>query len=686
MATKQKINLSVPASTAITDGKGVLKQEWRLWFNKIYQRLGGDAAYSNTDLEDFIININSQVDTINTTITTLQTELNNVNDEITLIQNNITTINDNITILQNSITDINNNINTINNSITTINNSITTINTTLSSLTTQVNTNTSDIATLNSSVIKTIASVGAGISIWLSKVGNTANFKSLKAGTNITLDNTTDPNEIVINSSGGTSYTLPPATSTTLGGVIIPSSGNLSVDGSGNLSVPVATSSVLGLVKVDGTTITVSGGVISAVSSGGGVNEGTGSGHNSSVVYSQNGLQVNTTGTANSGVGYNVFKSNTTGYNNTAMGNSAAFANVDGNNNTTIGVEASKNNNHGNNNTVIGYQAGYNNTWGAGSSLDVSNNTFIGYQSGYRMVGGGNVAIGYQAMYGASSSAFGGQNIAIGGNALYSLGNATGNVAVGSNALYFNTTGTANFGMGSYCLFMNTTGSYNTGLGVVALRENTTGTGNIGIGLSSYRYSNANYQTGIGYLSGTNSYWDNTTCIGANTDCTGANQVQIGSSTTTVYVYGTVQNRSDARDKADITYDTDLGLDFIKKLKPAQWRWDLRENYRKTTYTEDGEIVVYFEPKDGSKKRKRLHNGFIAQDLQDIILQTGIDFAGFQDHNIDNGNDVLSVGYDEFIAPIVKAIQEQQQIIDKQQQQINDLQNILQKLTEKVGV
>lgn len=417
MATKQKINLSVPGSTAITDGKGVLKQEWRLWFNKIYQRLGGDAAYSNTDLEDFIININSQVDTINTTITTLQTELNNVSDEIILIQNNITTINDNITILQNSITDINNNINTINNSITTINNSITTINTTLSSLTTQVNTNTSDIATLNSSVIKTIASVGAGISIWLSKVGNTANFKSLKAGTNITLDNTTNPNEIVINSTGGTSYTLPPATTTTLGGVIIPSSGNLLVDGSGNLSVPVASSSVLGLVKVDGTTITITGGVISAVSSGGGVNEG-----------------------------------------------------------------------------------------------------------------------------------------------------------------------------------------------------------------------------------------------------------------------------SDARDKADITYNTDLGLDFIKKLKPAQWRWDLRDDYRKTTYTEDGEIVVYFEPKDGSKKRKRLHNGFIAQDLQDIILQTGIDFAGFQDHNIDNGNDVLSVGYDEFIAPIVKAIQEQQQIIDKQQQQINDLQNILQKLTEKVGV
>ena len=128
MATKNKINLSVPGSTAITDGKGVLKQEWRLWFNKIYQRLGGDTAYSNTDLEDFINNINGQVDTINLTIATLQTQLNNVNDEIVIIQSNITTINDNILTIQNNITDIQNNITTINNQLYSLNQLINTIN------------------------------------------------------------------------------------------------------------------------------------------------------------------------------------------------------------------------------------------------------------------------------------------------------------------------------------------------------------------------------------------------------------------------------------------------------------------------------------------------------------------------------------------------------------------------------
>ena len=46
----------------------------------------------------------------------------------------------------------------------------------------------------------------------------------------------------------------------------------------------------------------------------------------------------------------------------------------------------------------------------------------------------------------------------------------------------------------------------------------------------------------------------------------------------TTYVYGTVQNRSDSRDKADVR-DTVLGLDFINKLRPVDFKWDLREQY-----------------------------------------------------------------------------------------------------------
>jgi hypothetical protein len=60
------------------------------------------------------------------------------------------------------------------------------------------------------------------------------------------------------------------------------------------------------------------------------------------------------------------------------------------------------------------------------------------------------------------------------------------------------------------------------------------------------------------------------------------------------------------------------------------------------------------EVKDGSKKRSRYHHGFIAQQVRD----TGIQFGGYQDHSINGGDNVMSIGYDEFIAPIVKTLQE----------------------------
>lgn len=75
----------------------------------------------------------------------------------------------------------------------------------------------------------------------------------------------------IISVIGGGGYVLPPATTTTLGGLIVPTAGNLLVDGSGNITVPLTSSSVFGVAKVDGTTITSVGGVISATGGGGGV-------------------------------------------------------------------------------------------------------------------------------------------------------------------------------------------------------------------------------------------------------------------------------------------------------------------------------------------------------------------------------------------------------------------------------
>jgi len=55
--------------------------------------------------------------------------------------------------------------------------------------------------------------------------------------------------------------------------------------------------------------------------------------------------------------------------------------------------------------------------------------------------------------------------------------------------------------------------------------------------------------------------------------------------------------------------------------------------------------------------------------------KTNTDFGGFQDHSINGGEDRLTLGYCEFIAPIVKAIQELHNIIKQLQTRIEILEN-----------
>ena len=138
---------------------------------------------------------------------------------------------------------------------------------------------------------------------------------------------------------------------------------------------------------------------------------------------------------------------------------------------------------------------------------------------------------------------------------------------------------------------------------------------------------------------------------------TGDNEIQIGKSTTTVYTYASA-TRSDARDKADIKPEP-LGLNFIEKLKPVQYKWNYREDYK--VQNEDGTISQL--PNDGSKKRNRFHNGFIAQDIKDTMTELNIDWAGLKHGVVGGGTDVYNIDYSELIAPMVRAIQELQERI-----------------------
>lgn len=288
----------------------------------------------------------------------------------------------------------------------------------------------------------------------------------------------------------------------------------------------------------------------------------------------------------------------------------------------------------------------------------------------------------------------------------------------------------------------------------------------------------------------------NCTGIGRSSRVSGNNQVQLGDASTTTYVYGTVQNRSDERDKADLR-PTTLEDDFIDGLEAEEGFWDMRDDYvqfcpdapeapimpkapvhpseRKVTlagkdsqgirvYHLDGDptnpysrvvetdstwsgnqqsdgasfdyhvqlaayqeeyaayeiklaqypndVVKYEndlviweaecerikqhnarvatgEGRDGSKKRNRLHQWFSFQKVRALCERIGKDFGGMQDHSINGGCDVGTLGYDEFIPPMTAYMQrrkteilELQKVVAEQAMTISALEDRLAKVEE----
>lgn len=262
------------------------------------------------------------------------------------------------------------------------------------------------------------------------------------------------------------------------------------------------------------------------------------------------------------------------------------------------------------------------------------------------------------------------------GNSARTFGYASGdnNTVVGSFAGYEMTTGHDNTLIGVRAQQKVTTGGYGTFVGVDAGKNKRYGDYCTAIG---YR---ADFYTTSGSSNDTENY-SNTTCLGYDSRPSGSNQVVAGDSNTTLHYYG-LSNRSDARDKIDIQ-DEFLGLDFIKKLKPRVYKWDYRDVYFDEVFDEvenpnnpgqlDKEARLVPVPKDGSRSGVRLHHGLIAQEVKEIIDETGVDFAGYQDHKVKDGEDVLSMNYLELIAPMIKAIQEQQVQIDSLTEMIESM-------------
>ncbi len=412
-----------------------------------------------------------------------------------------------------------------------------------------------------------------------------------------------------------------------------------------------------------------------------------------------------TIGSANTAMGFQAFRSNNTGTQNTVIGYEALSNNISGSVNVANGYYALLSNISGSQNTGIGYQALVGNTAG-------NNNTAIGSLSlANNKTGYSNVAIGAQALRFSSDKS---NLVAIGDSALYNNGQssplswqATANTAIGSkalflnsngsdltatgyNSLYNNTSGVANAAYGSLSLQYNTTGSANTAFGFSSLEINQTGSYNTGIGAQALRFNHGSqYNTALGYQAA-NSYnigWNNT-IIGADADvsfdgqynsiaigntatCPDNSTVRIGNSANWSYGgYANWTNISDGRYKKNIRENVS-GLDFIMRLRPVTYELnvtDLSKKLKEFNGREPDESMK----KAIAKKEQMSWAGFVAQEVEAAATQTGFKFSGVDKPS--NADGLYGLRYAEFVVPLVKAVQEQQNLIANQNTKIEKLE------------
>lgn len=356
-----------------------------------------------------------------------------------------------------------------------------------------------------------------------------------------------------------------------------------------------------------------------------GKSDNDGSNNGSSIFLGVNaGSNDNSTDNRNVAIGYYAMNDNTTGDNNSALGHLSLSNNISGDYNVAIGNRSLRVSTIGNQNTAVGFEA-----------LEINTGSY-------------NTALGY---------------IALDSNTI-----ANGNTAIGNQALSSNTNGGTNVAVGYRSMLDNVSGNNNVALGYHALQNNTSGSGNVGIGVNTLvTITTGSTNTALGYAAGAaGATFYNTTALGNGAAPNSPNQVRLGNASVSVIGgYSNWSNFSDRRLKINVQENV-AGLEFIKKLRPVSYNYDMNAIAR-FEQTPDS-----LRLRDAEQlKSKEVQTGFIAQEVEIAANAVGFDFHGIVKPYDANGTYALR--YAEFVVPLVKAMQEQQVLIETQQEELTTL-------------
>jgi hypothetical protein len=372
----------------------------------------------------------------------------------------------------------------------------------------------------------------------------------------------------------------------------------------------------------------------------------------------------------NSFFGYKAGFLTTIGRFNSFYGAYAGHINVTGAENCFFGYEAGKDNNDGTNNCYYGNFSG--------KGISGNANSFFGWGAGtsFLATGGLNVFIGANS---GNSISSGSANTLIGTNTSLTIGTLENATAVGSRAMV----GASNaLVLGGISGFNGATADVNVGIGTFSpdTKLEVAGSNGVTSRLTSLNGSDVVFDfkrtgsdwriknsTGLLYIGQSSD--DLATVVevirlgGASLTPATDNFVTLGSTslrwTQVCAVNGTI-NTSDERLKKDVT-GLGYGLDALMMLNPVTFRW------------KDGNID------NGSK-----HIGFLAQDLQKVLPEVVVDHEwkeGAESSKREwTTTSTLGVNYAEMTPVLVKAVQEQQQMIEQLQKEIAALKLEINKL------
>jgi hypothetical protein len=381
------------------------------------------------------------------------------------------------------------------------------------------------------------------------------------------------------------------------------------------------------------------------------------------------------------------------------LGLKAGQQNHTGVNNIFIGNESGTFNYYGDDNIYIGYQAGYRNDW-ASENIFIGNysgynndtddpfpygsmNVFVGTYSGYSNIDGYvNTFLGYRA---GEDNRGASENTYVGGYA-GSSNNGSRNASLGVSALGGNTSGAQNTAIGTYSGLNNLTGSRNVFLGYSA-GYNETGSDKLYIAntntstpLIKGTFPNADLTFTANAITATGNYFRMSNDPGSGS--VPANYFYQGSTASTskqfaftIYdaLWVTSHSWLEGQIYAPAVYNSivgatyrDLYIDNTGKMGYLSSALKYKKNVKNI---DDISWLFRLRPVNYdyiSNDSGKTEYGLIAEEVEKVNR----DFVSYNESGLPE-----TVSYSQLITPMLKAIQEQQKMIEELKKEIEMLKN-----------